>query len=136
MDVTAIAAILLAWAVKIVYWRTLAGRLARSDLGSATGLGRFGAVHLLEQPHTEANFLMREMGYRVARKHARRLRTIVHLALFAAPSALIVTGLHTSPPTAGFAAALAVVLVAIGLLVERWLFFAEARHDAMIWYGR
>lgn len=136
MDVTAIAAILVAWAVKIAYWRGIDGRLARSDLGSATGLDRFGAVRLLEQPHTEANFLMREMGCRVARRHARRLRAIAHLTLFALPLALIVAGPFASPPAAGLAAALAVAFLAIGLLAERWLFFAEARHDCMIWYGR
>jgi hypothetical protein len=46
-------------------------------------------VRLLEMPHTEENFLMREMGYQVARAHAARLRAITHVALFLAPIALI-----------------------------------------------
>lgn len=136
MDVLTIAAVLLAWAVKIAYWTTIDGRLPRSDLGSATGLGRFGAVRLLEQPHTEANFLMHEMGFRVARKHARRLRLLAHLLLFALPLGLVVAGLVATPLLGGLAAAVAVVSLAVGLLVERWLFFAEAEHDCMIWYGR
>ncbi|NLH80879.1 MAG: dimethyl sulfoxide reductase anchor subunit, partial [Phyllobacteriaceae bacterium] len=122
----AIVALVLAWGVKIAYWRTIDGRLARSDLGSATGLARFGAVRLLEQPHTEANFLMHEMGYRVARKHARRLRAIAHLCLFALPLALTVAALFATAIVAGLFAGVAVVVLAIGLLVERWLFFAEA----------
>ena len=39
--------------------------------GAATGLGRFGAVRVLDPPHTQANFVMREMGYTVARKHTK-----------------------------------------------------------------
>lgn len=136
IDVVAIVAILAAWGVKTAYWTTIDRRLPTSDLGSATGLGRFGAVRLLEQPHTEANFLMREMGYTVARKHARRLRAIAHLMLFAVPLALVTAALVLAPLAAGLAAAAAVASLAIGLLVERWLFFAEARHDCMIWYGR
>ena len=136
MDVVAIAAIVVAWGVKLAYWRTIDGRLGTSDLGSATGLGRFGAVRLLEQPHTEANFLMHEMGYVVARKHAVRLRALAHFALFALPLVAVVAGLLAPGITAAALAAGAVLSVAVGLLVERWLFFAEARHDCMIWYGR
>ena len=37
---------------------------------AATGLGRFGTVRPLDPPHTQPNFVMREMGYQVARRHA------------------------------------------------------------------
>ena len=30
---------------------------------------------------------------------------------------------------------LAVVSAAVGLVVERWLFFAEAKHTVMLYYG-
>ena len=33
------------------------------------------------------------------------------------------------------AAALAVLSMALGLVVERWLFFAEAQHVVMLYYG-
>ena len=136
VDVVAIAAILVGWAVKVAYWATIDGRLPVSDLGSATGLGRFGAVRLLEQPHTEANFLMHEMGFQVARRHARRLRSLAHAGLFALPLILVAAGLFAPGITATVMALGAVASLAIGLLVERWLFFAEARHDCMIFYGR
>ncbi|MCE1238040.1 MAG: dimethyl sulfoxide reductase anchor subunit [Hyphomicrobiales bacterium] len=136
VDVVAIAAILIGWGVKTAYWTAIDGRLPESDLGSATGLGRFGAVRILEQPHTEANFLMHEMGYRVARKHARRLRSLAHVGLFALPLLFVVAGLFAPEVTATAMAAGAVLALVVGLLTERWLFFAEARHDCMIWYGR
>lgn len=136
VDVVAIAAIVVAWGVKVAYWATIDRLQPTSDLGTATGLGRFGAVRLLEQPHTEANFLMHEMGFVVARKHARRLRSLAHVALFALPLLLTVAGIWAPSVTAAAMAAGAVASLAVGLLVERWLFFAEARHDCMIWYGR
>jgi DMSO reductase anchor subunit len=33
------------------------------------------------------------------------------------------------------AAPLAVAALALGLAIERWLFFAEARHTVGVWYG-
>ena len=116
--------------------RWLRAALERHGLGEATGLNRLGPVHLLEKPHTEENFLMRELGYQVARTHAARLRRIVHAALFAAPLALTVLGLWLPPVPGAVAAILAVAAAAVGVLAERWLFFAEARHTAMLYYGQ
>lgn len=122
-------------AVKLLYWRELDQGAAVSTAESATGLGSLGRVRLLEAPHSEANYLMQEMGYRIARKHGARLRRIALLAGFALPlpgTALAVL----LPGPLGFAAGLVtVVLVAVGLAVERWLFFAEARHVVALYYG-
>ena len=43
---------------------------------SATGLGGLGEVRLLDTPHTADNYLFTEMGYRIARKHAAKLRRV------------------------------------------------------------
>ena len=136
VGVVAIALIVVGWAVKIAYWRTIDGTGARITLATATGLGRFGAVRLLEQPHTEANFIMREMGFVVARRHARSLRAIAQLTLFVVPLAAIVGGLFVAAPLALVTALVAVASLVVGLLTERWLFFAEAKHDSMVYYGR
>ncbi len=53
----------------------------------ATGLGHLGKVRPLEPPHTQPNFVMREMGYTIARKHAEKLRPLVLLLAFAVPIA-------------------------------------------------
>ncbi len=39
----------------------------------ATGL-KGESVRLMEGPHTEENYLMQEMGFKIARKHAQKLR--------------------------------------------------------------
>jgi DMSO reductase anchor subunit len=35
----------------------------------------------------------------------------------------------------GILAALAVLSAGLGLVVERWLFFAEAKHTVVLYYG-
>lgn len=124
-----------ALAVKLGYWRHIdrAGPMATAE--TATGLGAIGKVRPLDPPHTEENFLLKEMGFRVARKHAAKLRRIALLLGFAAPAVLVVLALATTGIVAALAAVLAAVTMLIGLLVERWLFFAEARHAVMLYYG-
>ncbi|MDE3174946.1 MAG: dimethyl sulfoxide reductase anchor subunit [Pseudomonadota bacterium] len=127
----------LAALVKLGYWRAIDGKAPRSTLASATGLSSYGTVRLLESPHTEENYVMREMGFRVARKHAAKLRRIVIAALFVVPLlALLCIALASSPLLAGFAAGLATLSAAAGVGVERWLFFAEATHVSTLYYGR
>lgn len=124
----------LAWLIKAGTWRSVARDPESSTPESATGLGEFGKVRPLDPPHTGENYLLREMGFRVARSHALRLRRIVHGAAFAGPLALSLAAL-TLPrwPGAGLAV-VAVLLCLLGLLVERWLFFAEARHTVTLYY--
>jgi len=93
-------------------------------------------VRLLEAPHTEANFILREMGYQIARAHARRLRVVAHIALFLAPLALLGVVVASPPVPAQLAALLAALSAALGVGVERWLFFAEARHVGTLFYDR
>ncbi|MDE2578894.1 MAG: dimethyl sulfoxide reductase anchor subunit [Hyphomicrobiales bacterium] len=127
-----------AFLVKFAYWRSIDREQPRSTIASATGLGAFGSVRLLEQPHTEANFIMREMGYSVARKHAKKLRAVSMLALFAIPAVLMafIAAHIVSGVAATFCAILAVLSAGVGVAVERWLFFAEAEHISMLYYGK
>jgi len=124
------------WAIKWGYWRHIDAAPADVNLGAVTGLDRLGEVRLLEAPHTEANFVMREMGYEIARAHAWKLRLVVHIALFLAPLALLGVVAAGPPILAQLAALLAVLGAAVGVAVERWLFFAEARHVGMLFYDR
>ena len=48
---------------------------------------RAATCRCFERPHTESNYLTREMGFVVARKHAKKLRTIA-VVLFALIPAL------------------------------------------------
>lgn len=121
--------------VKLLYWRDIADDSGASTAGTATGLGSLGEVRLLEAPHSESNYLMQEMGFRIARKHAEKLRRIALLFGFAAPGLLVVVG-GLLPGVPGILAALgAALLTGFGVAVERWLFFAEAKHAMTLYYG-
>jgi DMSO reductase anchor subunit len=124
--------VVLAWWTKERYWRFIDTSSAPSTVASATGLGLRGAVRMLEPPNTEENYLLKEMGYRIARKHRLRLRFIARLAAFALPLAATLVALFAMSI---IAAAVAVLSAALGLVVERWLFFAEAKHTVTLYYG-
>lgn len=125
----------LAWWFKERYWGYIDTSASPSTVASATGLGRPGAVRMLELPHTEENYLLKEMGFRIARKHATRLRLIARLAAFAVPGVLTLIALIWGWDAGIVAALLAVISAGLGLVVERWLFFAEARHSVTLYYG-
>jgi sulfite dehydrogenase (quinone) subunit SoeC len=131
----ALIAVLLAWAAKEAYWRFIDTNSAPSTVASATALGRRGPVRLLEPPHTQDNYLLKEMGFRIARKHRIRLRLIARITGFALPALLSLLALIFSGNTGLIAAAVAVTNAAVGLVIERWLFFAEAKHTVMLYYG-
>jgi sulfite dehydrogenase (quinone) subunit SoeC len=128
-------AIAAAWALKEAYWRSIDTNSAPSSVASATALGRGGRVRMLEPPHTEENYLLQEMGYRIARKHRVRLRAVARVAGFALPALLTLVALIAPAATGLIAAAAAVASASLGLVVERWLFFAEAKHTVMLYYG-
>ncbi len=121
--------------VKIGYWRSIDRRPEELAAASAIGQKEAKAIRSLTQPHTEENYLLREMGYRIARKHSQRLRRWALGLGFLAPAILIGAALM-APGNLALAAPIAAILChALGLLVERWLFFAEAKHSVMLYYG-
>ncbi|MFI4988163.1 MAG: dimethyl sulfoxide reductase anchor subunit family protein, partial [Alphaproteobacteria bacterium] len=87
----AVIALAAAALVKLGYWRFIDHTRGAPDAGSATGLGKLGRVRLFESPHSGDSFLLKEMGYHIARKHAAKLRRIAVDAGFSAP--LVLTAL-------------------------------------------
>ncbi len=132
---TGLAVIALAMVVKLVYWRKVDGEKGQYTAEMATGLGSLGKVRPLDPPHTMPNFVMREMGYRVGRKHATKLRRIALAMLFILPIAMVILAIYGGWPQLPLFA-IATLSAAFGIVVERWLFFAEAEHVAMLYYGR
>ena len=118
------AAIVLKW----LYWRKRRVDKGQYTMGEATGLGE--GVRQWEVPHTSTNFIMKEMGYQVARNHGLKLQRLCMILLdfgfFAA---------FFSPrwPWLVFLTALALLAAA---WVERWLFFAQGEHVVQLFYGK
>jgi DMSO reductase anchor subunit len=120
-------------ALKWGYWLRIDGEPRAYTIEAATGLGHLGKVRVLDPPHTQPNFVMREMGYRVARKHAQLLRKWALLFAFGLPIMLLLVS--QAGGLAITSALLAMLSMAVGLVIERWLFFAEAEHVSMLYWG-
>jgi len=118
--------------LKIAYWRMVDGGMGGSTAESATSLGFIGRVRPLDPPHTETNYLLREMGFRLARKHAAKLRNLTLLLGFGGP--ILLALLATQLGFGGLLLPLAALLALGGMLLERWLMFAEARHTVTLYY--
>ena len=126
---TAVCVAVLKWR----YWQDIDTTPLRQTRADAVGLpGR--DVSVFERPHTESNYLTREMGFVLARRHSRRLR-IIATVLFAVLPALLMLPVwllvHLDAAPWLTAAAVSALL---GAFVERWLFFAEARHLVTLYY--
>lgn len=131
-------------ALAYLYRRVTQGatlRAAGHTPESATQLGRIGRVRLLESPHSSPNYLMKEMVFRVGRKHAEKLALISVLLGMFAPLFLFVVfrdpaAYGLSPALQAPGLGLALILHLGGAMVSRWLFFAEAEHVVGLYYGQ
>lgn len=132
LGVITIVALGLAGLAKLVYWAGIDRMKPKYTMGQATGLG--GSVRQWEVPHTSENFVQREMGFRVARKHAARLRMIC-IGLLAGALAAIWLAFTAGGAAAPVLAVAAVVLTGVAVAMERWLFFAQAKHVVTLFYG-
>lgn len=118
--------------VQIVAWidQDRRERQSGTTIGSATGLGSLGRVRSFEAPHTGENYLTKEMAFRVARKHVAVLKVASVFLAAGLPVLLLLL------PFNHLFAGLAVVAHVLGVLIQRWVFFAEARHVVSLYYGR
>ena len=128
-------ATLAGWAWKLATWRYNDRLKIPTTVNTATGLVG-GTVRSIEWPHTEENYLLKEMGFRIARKHSAKLRRITQALAFTVPAVLLATVFLLPWPLGAIVSVLAAISQLAGMLVERWLFFAEAKHTVTLYYGR
>ncbi|MEH6813132.1 MAG: DmsC/YnfH family molybdoenzyme membrane anchor subunit [Motiliproteus sp.] len=122
----ALVLLVLAAVVKVVYLFWI-GKPAGSTINTATGFTQ-ASVRLFDQGHTANGFSNNEFGYTVEANKLVQLRRLMLVLTFIVPFLLVLT--------AGTAmVAIAALLAVAGLLVERWLFFAEARHVVRLYHG-
>ncbi|MGD9943015.1 MAG: dimethyl sulfoxide reductase anchor subunit family protein [Burkholderiaceae bacterium] len=130
LDPWVIAALLLlaaGAALKLLYWNGFADS-GEAGLSNTQALNLKGNVRLLDVGHTHANFLTDEFGFVLARERARLLRSAAIVLAFVLPLLLLLWRPQAAP--------VAALLCLIGLLVERWLFFAEAQHVVRLYHGQ
>jgi sulfite dehydrogenase (quinone) subunit SoeC len=134
MPYIAMAALILSIAavLKAIYYFWIRNPGLSSTINTATGLTR-AKVKLLDTGHTHGTFLTQEFGFQLARQKAGLLKVVVFGLGFALPGLMLVSVFNQQ---GGQAAAIVAVLAGItGAAVERWLFFAEARHVVNLYHG-
>jgi DMSO reductase anchor subunit len=125
--ILAIAAVL-----KAIYYFWISSPGLGPTINTATGLTR-AKVKLLDTGHTHGTFLTQEFGFQLARQKAGLLKIVVFVLGFALPGLMLVWVFNQQGGEA--AAIVAVATGIIGAAVERWLFFAEARHVVNLYHG-
>ena len=127
--VLAIFAMLILW-LMTRYWRNNDLPLAVSR-SSALGLPQERSVRVFEHPHTEANYITREMVHVLARKHSEIFRECCRGFGFALPLIACLGAWTLNLPWLYSIAAISGML---GVFIGRWLFFAEAKHVVSLYY--
>ena len=118
--------------LKAIYYFWIGSPSASSTINTATGLTRAG-VKLLDTGHTHGTFLTQEFGFQLARQKAGVLRVAVFVVGFGIPILMLISVFQQNG--AIWAAVVALIAMLLGAAVERWLFFAEARHVVNLYHG-
>jgi len=122
----ALGTVFVAAVVKIFYFFKI-GQPQGPTINTALGFTQ-ASVRLLDVGHGPGNFLTEEFGYEVAKVKLLWLRIISICLAFVLP--LLLLWLNSSVATIA-----ALISAATGVFVERWLFFAEARHVVNLYHG-
>lgn len=128
----AIAFTVAAAIARIASFRRNAALRPRSSLQSATGIHARRLVQM-SMGMSAGSFNTREFFHGLGELAVRRIKWVALLLAFALPLLLAVWGWRTAAPWPWLAAA---ATQALGLLAERWIFFAQARHPQNLYYQR
>ncbi len=79
--------------------------------------------------HASPNYLLEGSHYTFARAYADKLRQLAIAAAFMVPILLITLANISPAASATVLTILAAIMAIFGVLIERWLFFAEAQED-------
>lgn len=113
-------------------WQRNARLLPKSTLQTAIGI-KHPRIEQRSQGFMGGSFNTKEFFHGRSEATLRSLRWVALACGFALPLALLAAALASG---AGAWALLAFALQYLGLLAERWLFFAEARHPQNLYYQR
>lgn len=130
-----LVAIASAFGLKILAWQEQSEDQPVATIENATGLADLGPIRTFDPPRTQSNYLLREMGFEIGRKHAQRLRKYAVRSGLIGSSLLTLLAMFLSGWLSSITAFLAFATGMVGVLLERWLFFAEAEHVSMLFYG-
>ena len=127
----ALAITLGAGTVRLLMLQRNAALRPRSTLQSATGIRAYPLVQV-SMGMTGGSFNTREFFHRASAQALGQIKLAALLLGFGLPALALGWGVGGGGGSVAFS--LALLLQAPGLLAERWLFFAQARHPQNLYY--
>lgn len=121
-----------AFNLKLWIWRRNRSLRPKSNLASATGINGTN-IRQTSMGLMGGSFNTREFFHHQTENAISNIRKIVLLCAYIFPMILVV---HSIASPSNFIFILALVVHFIGLLAERWMFFAEANHPQNLYYQR
>ena len=131
MDYASLVLLLIFGVLQVLFWYIADQSFIykETSVGTALGFSKNENIRAFDVAHTNRNYLLNEMVYKVARKHAIKIRYISFFAAFVFPMSL--TLIFPGNFSVG------VLIIAshlVGIYFSRWLFFAEAKHSVSFYY--
>lgn len=127
-------AIAFAFFMKLIYYFRI--REPRHNIGQATNAAiklKDTNVRLLDVGHTGSTFLTDEFGYKVASRKLLKIKLFAIISGFFIPFLLVY--IHSFIYENLIFCLTAIFLAFIGMVAERWLFFAQAKHVVNLYHG-
>lgn len=119
--------------LKFIYFRVI-GAPAGPTMNSALNFTQ-ASMRLLDVGHSGDTFHTREFGHQVDRARLYWARIACFALTFAVPVLALIIAWPTVPGGGLALVLLAALSAYLGVFIERWLFFAEARHVVNLYHG-
>ena len=132
MDYASLVLLLIFGVLQVLFWYNADQSFIykETSVGTALGYSKNEDIRSFDVAHTSRNYLLNEMVYKVARKHALKIRYISFFSAFVLPMSLILMF-----PGNFSVSVLVIGIHFVGIYFSRWLFFAEAKHSVSFYYN-
>ena len=122
--------------LKLFYWFYIRTKIISTG-NTAIGLGEKNNVSFFEGPHTGKNFLTTEMINKIKKEKANFLRLCFIMLTCVLPVYMIIqeSSLIIDILILKLSFFLILIFAFIGMLIERYLFFIQAKHVVSLYYG-
>ena len=132
MDYASLVLLLIFGVFQVLFWYIADQSFIykETSVGTALGFSKNEDIRAFDVAHTNRNYLLNEMVYKVARKHAIKIRYISFFSAFVFPMSLTLIF-----PGNFSVSVLIIASHLVGIYFSRWLFFAEAKHSVGFYYN-
>ena len=122
--------------LKLIYWFYISTKTT-STANTATGLEGKNNVSFFEGPHTGKNFLTTEMINKIKKERSNFLRLCFVILTCILPTYMIVqeASLIVNILILKLSFLITLIFAIIGMFMERYLFFIQAKHVVSLYYG-